>query len=168
MILRPEKQRGLEVFIGRRLCWQLGSGRDSRSGLGKIKAWIQNYVCRLPGPMEVNLAKEESSSRCTRFSCTLRDAIPIMNLFKEMKEVGMPIDSAKAKVHCKVLEDNTGALEMARVHEYRPRTKHSNCRSGSWKNIHPQHRNSSAAARCINRSPQSGAIGASQRQSWYG
>ena len=58
----------------------------------------------------------------------IRDAIPIMNLFKEMMEVGMPIKSSKAKVHCKVFEDNTGALEIARIPKYRPRTKHLNCR----------------------------------------
>ena len=55
-----------------------------------------------------------------------RDAIPIMNLFKEMMHMGMPIKSSKAKVKCKVFEDNTGALEIARVHKFRPRTKHLN------------------------------------------
>ena len=27
---------------------------------------------------------------------------------------------------CKVFEDNSGAIEMARTHKYRPRTKHLN------------------------------------------
>jgi hypothetical protein len=27
-------------------------------------------------------------------------------------------------MHCKVLEDNSGALEIAKIHKYRPRTKH--------------------------------------------
>ena len=31
-----------------------------------------------------------------------------------------------AKVHCQVFEDNSGALEMAKTHKYRPRTKHLN------------------------------------------
>jgi len=51
-----------------------------------------------------------------------------MNLFNEMMQVGMPIKSGKAKVHCKVFEDNTGALEIAKVHKFRPRTKHLNNR----------------------------------------
>ena len=29
-------------------------------------------------------------------------------------------------VHCKVFEDNSGAIEIAKVHKYRPRTKHLN------------------------------------------
>ena len=30
------------------------------------------------------------------------------------------------KIYCQVYEDNSGALEMAKVHKYRPRTKHLN------------------------------------------
>ena len=35
---------------------------------------------------------------------------------------------ARPKVHCKVFEDNSGAIEMATVHKVRPRTKHLNVR----------------------------------------
>ena len=34
------------------------------------------------------------------------------------------LNAGTPKVHCKVIEDNSGALEMATVHKYRPRTKH--------------------------------------------
>ena len=75
---------------------------------------------------EVSLSSSESEY--TGLSYALREAIPIMNLFKEMIAIGMPIESSKAKVHCKVFEDNSGALEIAKVAKYRPRTKHLNCR----------------------------------------
>ena len=39
----------------------------------------------------------------------------------------MSIDvKAQPKVHCKVFEDNAGAIEMTRVPKMRPRTKHIN------------------------------------------
>ena len=41
-----------------------------------------------------------------------------------MKRNGFKVESANSKVHCSVFEDNTGALEIARTHKYRPRTKH--------------------------------------------
>lgn len=41
-----------------------------------------------------------------------------------MMQMGMPIESSKAKVHCKVLEDNTGAIEIARIPRFCPQTKH--------------------------------------------
>ena len=49
-----------------------------------------------------------------------------METFKEMKERKFPIGETYGKVFCKVFEDNSGALEMATVHKYRPRTKHLN------------------------------------------
>ena len=57
---------------------------------------------------------------------SLRDAIPIMNLFKKMIQIGVPIKSSQANLHCKVFEDNSGALEIAKVAKYRPHTKHLN------------------------------------------
>ena len=51
-----------------------------------------------------------------------------MNLLKEMKEMGMPIESGIAKIKCQVFEDNSGALEIAKVKKFRPRTKHLNVR----------------------------------------
>jgi hypothetical protein len=41
-----------------------------------------------------------------------------------MKELKFPIRSATPEVHCKIFEDNSGALEMASLHKFRPRTKH--------------------------------------------
>ena len=43
-----------------------------------------------------------------------------------MKQRGFPIESAKAEALCEVFEDNSGALEIARTHKFRPRTKHLN------------------------------------------
>ena len=47
-----------------------------------------------------------------------------MEILKEMKEKGFEVLDHKVKVHCRVFEDNSGAIEMAVVHKRRPRTKH--------------------------------------------
>ena len=78
--------------------------------------------------LQTEIALSSTESEYTGLSYALRDAIPIMNLFKEMGKVGLPVESATAKVHCKVFEDNSGALELARIAKYRPQTKHLNCR----------------------------------------
>ena len=41
-----------------------------------------------------------------------------------MKEKGFDVLDHKVKVHCRVFEDNSGAIEMAVVHKWGPRTKH--------------------------------------------
>ena len=76
--------------------------------------------------MQTEVALSSTESEYTGLSYALRDAIPIMELLKEMSQRGYPISSTQARVHCRVFEDNSGALEMARVHKYRPRTKHLN------------------------------------------
>jgi hypothetical protein len=67
-----------------------------------------------------------TKSEYTGLSFALREAIPVMHLPKEMKTMGFPITGANAKMHCQVFEDNSGALEIAKIHKYRPRTKHLN------------------------------------------
>jgi hypothetical protein len=49
---------------------------------------------------------------------SLRDVIPIMELIKEMKERNIPVICTKPYVYCKVFEDNSGALELARLPKF--------------------------------------------------
>jgi hypothetical protein len=74
--------------------------------------------------MEIALSSTESEY--TGLSYALREVIPIMEILKEMKRLRFPVKSTKPAIHCKVWEDNSGALEMAKTHKYRPRTKHLN------------------------------------------
>ena len=78
--------------------------------------------------LQTKIALSSTKSEYTGLSYALCNAIPIMNLLKEMKQYGVPVTHHKAQVHCRVFEDNSGALEMAKVFKYRPRTKHLNCK----------------------------------------
>ena len=49
-----------------------------------------------------------------------------MGMLKEATEQGVQIDNLPPKIHCTVFEDNSGALELARLPKMRPRTKHIN------------------------------------------
>jgi hypothetical protein len=49
-----------------------------------------------------------------------------MNLLQEMREQDCQVIFTKPHVYCKVFEDNSGALELARLPKLRPRTKHIN------------------------------------------
>jgi hypothetical protein len=59
-------------------------------------------------------------------SQALCDVIPIMGLLQEMREQDFKVPCTKPYVYCKVFEDNSGALELARLPKLRPRTKHIN------------------------------------------
>ncbi len=59
-------------------------------------------------------------------SQSLRDILPIMFLVQEICKKGFQVICPKPYVYCKVFEDNSGALELARLPKLCPRTKHIN------------------------------------------
>jgi len=61
-------------------------------------------------------------------SRSVQDTLPILRLLQEMEDRGFQVHTHRAKVHCKVFEDNSGALEIANNPKFRPRTKHINQR----------------------------------------
>jgi len=78
--------------------------------------------------LQTEIALSTTEAEYTGLSYALREAIPIMDLLKEIKEKGIMVNDDQAKVHIKVYEDNAGAIEITREKKYRPRTKHLNCR----------------------------------------
>jgi hypothetical protein len=78
--------------------------------------------------LQTEICLSSTESEITGLSYALREAIPIMELLKEMQAYGFDVNPATPKVHCKVFEDNSGAIEIARVPKTRPRTKHLNNR----------------------------------------
>jgi hypothetical protein len=59
-------------------------------------------------------------------SQSLRDVLPIMFLLNEIKTRGFTVIPTIPNVFCKVFEDNSGALDFARLPKLHPRTKHIN------------------------------------------
>jgi hypothetical protein len=59
-------------------------------------------------------------------SMSLRDVLPIMFLLDEMKCRYFQVICTVPHVYCKIFEDNSGALKLARLPKLRPRTKHIN------------------------------------------
>jgi hypothetical protein len=54
------------------------------------------------------------------------EVLPIIWLMEEARQKNIPVLNATPKIHCKVFEDNAGAIEIANVPKMRPRTKHLN------------------------------------------
>jgi len=76
--------------------------------------------------LQTQIALSTTEAEYMALSQALRDLIPIMRLIQELKDHGLPIATTVPRVHCKAYEDNSGALEMARLPKLRPRTKHVN------------------------------------------
>jgi hypothetical protein len=49
-----------------------------------------------------------------------------VRLVEELADAGFSMTKTPPRVHCKVFEDNSGALAMAQTPKMRPRTRHMN------------------------------------------
>jgi hypothetical protein len=76
--------------------------------------------------LQTQVALSTTEAEYIALSTALRDTIPLMELIQEMHNNGFDLAATKPTIHCKVFEDNSGAIEIATMHKFRPRTKHIN------------------------------------------
>ncbi len=74
--------------------------------------------------LQTMVALSTTEAEYIALSNALRDVIPIMELVREMKSRKFDVISILPYVYCKAFEDNSGALELARLPKMRSRTKH--------------------------------------------
>jgi hypothetical protein len=99
------------------------STAKSRSG------WIIFYAgCPVSwaSKLQSQVALSTTEAEYIAMSQSLCDVIPVMNLLEEMRERDFQVICTKPHVYCRVFEDNSGALELARLPKLHPRTKHIN------------------------------------------
>jgi hypothetical protein len=131
LVINLNKSKDLDVYVDADFCgnWDSNATKLDRDTARSRHGYIIMYKgCPViwKSQLQQEIALSSTESEYNGLSYALRDAILIMELLKEMKALGFPIRKTKPRVHCKVFEDNSGALEMARTHKYRPRTKHIN------------------------------------------
>jgi hypothetical protein len=76
--------------------------------------------------LQTETALSTTEAEYIALSTALREVISLMELLREAQGHGIPNVVTTPKIHCKVFEDNSGALTMAKVPKMRPRTKHLN------------------------------------------
>lgn len=123
-ILRPDDARGLEVYVDADFSgnWDPKETQDKDTARSRHGYLIMYHGCQIlaKSQLQMEICLLSTESEYTGLSYALREAIPIMELLKEMREVGLPITKTKATMKCRVFEDNSGALEMARTPKFRP------------------------------------------------
>jgi hypothetical protein len=74
--------------------------------------------------LQTEVALSTTKAEYNAMSASLREVIHLMQVVDEAKSLGWETFMGKLTVHCKVFEDNSGALEIARLPKMLPRTKH--------------------------------------------
>ena len=130
MILRPEMSKGLEVYVDADFSgnWDRDYSHDrdtARSRHGYLITYA-GCVVQWKSQLQTEICLSSTESEYTGLSYALRSAIPLMQLLCKIHKGGIPVSPNDPAVRCRVFEENSGALEMAREYKYRPRTKHLN------------------------------------------
>ncbi len=128
IILDPNKEKSLECWADAAFAqdWKLAdSESDPRTAKSRMGHAVTYAECPLAWSSKIQskIALSTTEAEYISLSTALREVIPLMNVIKEAVKYGIPIKMEPPVVHCRVFEDNSGALELAKVPKMRPRTR---------------------------------------------
>ncbi len=64
--------------------------------------------------MQTEIALSSTEAEYIALSQSMREVLPIIWLIEEVQQREIKVDAKPCKVHCKLFEDNEGAIEIAR------------------------------------------------------
>ena len=76
--------------------------------------------------MQTEIALSTTEAQFIALSKGFWSKIPLIGLVAEFREKEVHMQLCMPKIHCRVFEDNNGAIELAKCQKYRPCTKHIN------------------------------------------
>jgi hypothetical protein len=142
LIIRPTEQ-SFDVFVDADFSgnWDPeGASTDMDTAKSRTGYVITYAGCPIlwGSKLQSIIALSTTEAEFVALSQTLRIALPLMWLIREMKQLGFECQATKPQVHCRVFEDNSGAIELATVPKMRPRTKHINLSYHWFRSLVPQ------------------------------
>jgi hypothetical protein len=128
---KPDPSQGFECYCDADFAgnWNREFAAYDPSTAKSRSGWAIFYAkCPIiwASKLQSQVALSTTEAEYIAMSMSLRDVIPVMELLAEMRERKHKVICDKPVVYCKVFEDNSGALELARLPKLRPRTKHIN------------------------------------------
>ncbi len=94
---------------------------DLKDSVIQLRLWIGTDLSG--GNLGWNISSISVAVMLPKLAPTMpmREVLPIMWLLEEAQKKGIKVSAKPCKVHCKVFEDNEGAIEIAKVPKMRPR-----------------------------------------------
>lgn len=127
IIMTPNKEKGIQCFVDADFAGGFSSetSEDPVSVFSRTGYVIYYYGCPLiwVSKLQSEISLSTVEAEYIALSQSMRDVIPLIDQITEMDGI-FNDSSPKPILHCKLFEDNNGALELAKSPRYRPRTKH--------------------------------------------
>jgi len=128
LMLKPDATKSFDAFVDADFCgtWDPTESDDPDTVRSRTGCCITYAGCPIcwTSKLQTEHTLSSAESEYVALSEALRSVIPMMHIVQEMDKHRIKLNPDAPKIHCRVFEDNSGALEMATVHKHRPRTKH--------------------------------------------
>jgi hypothetical protein len=128
IILKPDLTKSFEVYADADFAGNFHRNESADPDTARSRT---GYIILYAGcpvywqsKLQSEIALSTTEAEVISLSQALRATIPLMNIAKEMKQLGQDIHATVPKVHCRLFEDNSAAIEMATTDKIRPRTKY--------------------------------------------
>ena len=123
----PELSKSLEVYVDASFAgdWSSAWSEEPTSVLSRTGYLIKYGNCPIIwcSKLQSEIALSTTESEYIALSQSLRDALPLVELLKELQVVIPRVENSPI-IHCSVFEDNMGCIDLVKTPRMRPRTKH--------------------------------------------
>jgi hypothetical protein len=131
IILRPDPSKSIDCYVDADFCglWDSELALYDPSTAKSRTGFVVMYAgCPIlwSSKLQTETALSTTESEYIAASQSLRNTLPIIELIQEAIDKGIKAPPSKAKIHCHLFIDNSGAVELIRLPKMRPRTKHIN------------------------------------------
>ncbi len=128
---KPNRDKGFECYCDADFSgnWNKHLAPFDPSTAKSRSGWILFYAgCTViwASKLQTQVTLSTTEAEYIAMSQSLRDVLPIMFLVQEIYKKDFQVICTKPYIYCKVFEDNSGALELARLPKFHPHTKHIN------------------------------------------
>ncbi len=130
LIIKPDKKHSFTAYVDADFCgnWDRRIAAEDPDTAKSRTGFLVKYA-NAPifwqSKMQTQFALSSAESEYIALSTAARFIKSIMYLLEELQERGIEVTTVPT-VYCQIFEDNSAALEMARVPKVRPRTRHIN------------------------------------------
>jgi hypothetical protein len=131
LILRADPSKAFEVYADADFCGNFNKtepATDPDTARSRTGYVIFYGGCPIywRSTLQQEIALSTTEAEIISLSQALKTTIPLMEITKEMQRYGFSILSTRPTIHCKLFEDNSGAVELATRKKVRPRTRYMN------------------------------------------
>jgi hypothetical protein len=139
IIFRPT-QHSFEVWADADFCglWDKHTAIDDPTTAKSRTGYVVKYGgCPIiwASQLQTEIAQSTTEAEYIALSTALRQTIPLMRLVSELQTImNLPMDIIP-KVHCKLFEDNSGAIELANVPKDASQNKTHQCKVSSFSKV---------------------------------